>query len=164
MIVILSLNYVNIEYMENNTVFHFIPVLIDLLFVVLLDYVHFDVFGPVNVPSLLESRYYVSFIDNYSRRPIVYFLKSKSKVFSRFKESKNLVENQTCRKIKCLRIENGSELCSTNFEQYCKDHGIKNHKTTPYTPQQNGVVERLNRTLMEKVRSMLSGAGLEKKL
>lgn len=47
-----------------------------------LDYIYFDVFGPVNVPSLSKSRYYVSFIDDYSRRAFVYFLKSKSEVFS----------------------------------------------------------------------------------
>jgi hypothetical protein len=59
----------------------------------LLDYIHSNVFGLVNVPSLLKSRYYLSFIDNYSRKELVYFLKSKSKVLSRFKEFRNLVEN-----------------------------------------------------------------------
>jgi hypothetical protein len=129
----------------------------------LLDYIHSDVFGPVDVPSLSNSRYYVSFIDDYSRRTFVYFLKKKSEVFSRFKEFKSLVENQTGRKIKCLRTDNGGEFCNADFDKFCVDHGIKRHKTTPYTPQQNGVAERMNRSLMEKARSMLGGAGLEQK-
>jgi len=82
-------------------------------------------------------------------------------VFSWFKEFKILVENQTGRKIKCLRMDNGGEFCSIDFERYCKDHGIKRHKTTTYTPHQIEVFERLNRTLMERVRSMLSSASLE---
>ena len=49
------------------------------------------------------------------------------------------------------------------FDRFCKDHGIERHKTTPYTPQKNGVAERMNRTSMERARSMLSGAGLEQK-
>ena len=129
----------------------------------LLDYIHLNLFGRVDVPSLSKSRYYVSFIDDYSRRAFVYFLKSKLEVFSGFKEFKNLVENQTGRKIKCLRIDNGNEFCSDDFERYCKDHGIKRNKTTPYTPQQNGVAKRFNRTVMERAQSMLSSAGLDEK-
>ena len=128
-----------------------------------LDLIHSDVFGPVKVPSISKSVFFVSFIDDYSRRTWIYFLKSKAQVFSRFKEFKALVENQTSKKIKCLRTDNGGEFCSTEFEQFCKEQGIERHKTTPYTPQQNGVVERMNRTLMEKARSMLSGAGLEQR-
>ena len=110
----------------------------------LLDYIHSDVFGPVDVPSLSNSRYYVSFIDDYSRRTFVYFWKNKSKVFSWFKEFKSLVENQTRRKIKCLRTNNGGDFCNVNFDKFCVDHGIKRHKTTTYTPQENRVAERMN--------------------
>jgi hypothetical protein len=70
------------------------------------------------------------------------------------------VENQTDKKIKVLRTDNGGELCGKDFEQFCKQCGIACQNTTPYTPQQNGVVERMNRTLMDKARSMLSGVGL----
>ena len=66
------------------------------------------------------------------------------------------MENQTEKKIKALRTDNGGELCRKEFEEFC----IARQKTTPYTPQQNGVAERMNRTLMEKGRSMLSGTGL----
>jgi transposase InsO family protein len=129
----------------------------------LLDLIHSDVFGPVKVPSISKALYYVSFIDDYSRRTWVYFLRTKSEVFSQFKELKALLENQTSRKIKVLRTDNGGEFCSTEFDKFCKENGIERHKTTPYTPQQNGVAEWMNRTLMERARSMLSGVNLEKK-
>jgi len=82
------------------------------------------VFGPVPVPSLGKSLYYVSFIDDFSRRTWVYFLRHKSEVFSKFKEFKALVENQTNKKIKVLRTDNGGEFCSREFEQFCKQYGI----------------------------------------
>eukprot|EP00253_Pinus_taeda_P029316 PITA_29316 len=106
------------------------------------------------------SVYYVSFIDDFSRNTWIYFLKKKSEVFDRFKEFKALVENQTEKKIKVLRTDNGGEFCGKEFEEFCKKCGIARQKTTPYTPQQNGVAERMNKTLMERARSMLSGAGL----
>lgn len=59
-----------------------------------------------------------------------------------------------------LRTSNGGELCGKEFDQFYKQHGIDQQNTTPYMPQQNGVIERMNRTLLEKARSMLSDAGL----
>jgi hypothetical protein len=59
-----------------------------------------------------------------------------------------------------LRTDNGGEFCENEFEELCKKCGIERQKTTPYTPQENGVAERMNMTLMEKSRSMLSGAEL----
>jgi transposase InsO family protein len=85
-------------------------------------------------------------------------------MFNQFKDFKNLVENHTSNKIKCLRTNNGSEFCFAYFERYYKDHGIKKHKTTPCSLLQNGVSERLNRTLMERVRSMLRNVGLDQNL
>ena len=104
--------------------------------------------------------YYVSFIDDFSRNTWIYFLKKKSEVFDGFKEFKALVENQTEKKIKVLRTDNCGEFCSKEFEEFCKKCGIVRQKTTPYTPQQNGVAERMNKTLMERARSMLSGVRL----
>eukprot|EP00253_Pinus_taeda_P014701 PITA_14701 len=78
----------------------------------------------------------------------------------RLKEFKALVENQTEKKIKVLRIDNGGEFCSKEFEEFCKKCGIARQKNNPYTPQQNGVAERTNKTLMERARSMLSVVGL----
>ena len=86
--------------------------------------IHSDVFGPVPVPSFGKSLYYVSFIDDFSRRTWVYFLRQKYEVFSKFKDFKALVENQTNKKIKVLRIDNGGEFCSREFEKFCKQCGI----------------------------------------
>ena len=82
----------------------------------ILELVHSDVFGPVKVPSLRKSVYYVSFINDFSRNTWIYFLKKKYEVFDRFKEFKALVETQTEKKIKVLRIDNGGEFCSKEFE------------------------------------------------
>ena len=68
------------------------------------------------VPSLGGYRYYVSFIEDYSKMTWIYFLKKKTKVFKRFLEFKSLVENQTDRKIKVLRTDNGGELCGKEFD------------------------------------------------
>jgi hypothetical protein len=77
----------------------------------ILELVHSDVFGPVIVPSLGGSLYYVSFIDDFSRKTWIYFLRMKSEVFEKFKEFKSLVENPTDKKIKVLRTDNGGKLC-----------------------------------------------------
>jgi hypothetical protein len=86
----------------------------------ILELVHSDVFGLVTVPSLGGSLYYVSFIDDFSKKACIYFLRKKSEVFERFREFKDLVENQTEKRIKVLRTENGGELCGKEFDQFCK--------------------------------------------
>ena len=126
----------------------------------LLELIHTDVCGPMNVESIGGSRYFVSFIDDYSRYVTVYMIKNKSEVLSKFKEFVSLMENLTEHRIKVLRSDNGGEYESREFTEYCQSHGIKRETTIPYTPQQNGVVERMNRTLLEAVRSMLHHAGL----
>jgi hypothetical protein len=97
--------------------------------------VHSDVFGPVSVPSLEKSMYYVSFIYDFSRNTWIYFLMKKSEVFDMFKELKALVENQTTKIIKVLRTYNDGELCGNEFEEFCKKFSIERKKTTPYTHQ-----------------------------
>ena len=87
---------------------------------------------------------------------------NKSEVFYKFKVFKALVENQRGHKIKCLKTDNGGEFCSLEFDNYCADNGIRRVNVVPYTPQENGAAERLNRTIMEKAWCMLSNAGLGK--
>jgi hypothetical protein len=86
----------------------------------ILQLVHSDVFGLVLVPSLGKSVYYVSFIDDLSRNTWIYFLRNKFEVFDRFKEFKDLVENQTKKKIKVSRTDNGGEFCGNEFEEFYK--------------------------------------------
>jgi len=76
---------------------------------------------------------------------------------------KTLVENQTGRRVKRLRTDNGLEFCNTEFDKFCEEHGISRKHTCAYTPQQNGVAERVNRTIMKKVRCMLADSGLSQK-
>ncbi|KAL5858125.1 hypothetical protein ACOSQ3_005583 [Xanthoceras sorbifolium] len=127
-----------------------------------LDYIHSDLWGPARVPSKGGARYMLILIDDYSRKVWVYFLKHKNDVFATFKQWKALVEKQTGRKIKRLRTDNGLEFCQGDFNEFCKNEGIVRHLTVRGTPQQNGVAERMNRTLLEKVRCMLSNSGLSK--
>ena len=128
----------------------------------ILDYIHTGVWGPTKTASLGGKHYFVTFVDDFSRRVWVYTLKSKDEVFETFLVWKKMVENQTGRKIKVLRSDNGTEYRNDQFSIFCKKEGISRHFTVRDTPQQNGVAERMNRTLLEKVRCMLSNAGLGK--
>ena len=92
----------------------------------------------------------------------MYTLKSKDEVFETFLVWKKMVENQIGRKIKVLRSDNGTEYRNDQFSYFCKKEGISQHFTVRDTPQQNGVAECMNRTLLEKVRCMLSNVGLGK--
>lgn len=130
-----------------------------------LDYVYSDLWGSPNVPySLSKCQYFISFTDDFSRKVWIYFLRFKSEAFRNFKEWKQMVETQSERKVKKLRTDNGLEFCNREFDSYCKQEGIVRHRTCTYTPQQNGVAERLNRSIMNKVRSMLSESGLGQKI
>ena len=99
--------------------------------------------------------YYDSFIDEYFHKTRIYFLKKKDEVFERFKWFKTLVENLSEKRIKILRSNNGGEFTSSEFNEYCKEVGIKRELTIPYNPQQNGVAERKNRSMMEVAKSMI---------
>jgi len=73
---------------------------------------------------------------------------------------KSLVENETGKRLKCLRSDNGGEYCSKEFDRYCSENGIRREKTVPGTPQENGVSERMNKTIMEHARCMRLHVGL----
>ena len=105
--------------------------------------------GPTSVSSLGGSSYYVTFIDDASRKTWVYPMKHKSDVFSVFQNRKSLVENETNLKLKCFKSDNGGEYCSKEFDNFCTINGIQRMKTPPRTPQENGVSERMNQTIME---------------
>ena len=127
-----------------------------------LELVHTDVWGPATVSSIGGKSYFVTFIDDHSRKVWVYFLRYKSEVFEVFKKWKVMVENETGLKIKKLRSDNGGEYDDTGFKKFCYENGIRLERTVQGTPQQNGVAERMNRTLTERARSMRIHAGLPK--
>ena len=102
--------------------------------------------------SLREYVYCASFIDDYSCQTWIYLLKKKDEEFENFKEFKALVENLSDNRMKTLRSYNGGEFTSGEFNEYCKEDGIKRELTIPYNPQHNGVDERNNRSIMEVVK------------
>ena len=129
----------------------------------LLNIVHTDVCGPMESASLGGSRYFIIFVDDCSRMTYIYFMKNKSEAFRHFKDYKAKVENLLGKKIKILRSDNGGEFCNNEFDVFLRTAGIIHQKSNPYTPEQNGLSERMNRTVVEKARCLLFEAGLEKR-
>jgi transposase InsO family protein len=126
-----------------------------------LEIVHSDVCGPMRTTSIGGSRYFVTFIDDFSRRVWLYTLKTKGECLEKFKEFKALAETQSEHKIKAFRSDNGGEFISKAFQRFLKNHGIERQPSTPYTPEQNGVAERANRTIVEMARSMIHAQRLK---
>ena len=117
-----------------------------------LEVIHSDVCGKIGTRSLGGCEYFITFVDDRTRHVWVYILKHESEVFERFRD---LVEKSSGRHINALRSNNGGEYTSSIFTSYLTKEGIKHELTTPHTPGQNGVAERLNRTLIEGVCTML---------
>jgi len=126
----------------------------------LLDLVHSDIAGPMEVSSKGGARYFVTFIDDKSRWLTVYPLKLKSDCFASFQAFHLCAETATGRKIRQLRSDGGGEYFSTEFNSFLDEHGIQRQTTCAYTPQQNGVAERMNRTLKDLARAMLHHKGI----
>nr|GEZ25172.1 hypothetical protein [Tanacetum cinerariifolium] len=114
-----------------------------------IDYVHSDLWGPSQVESLGGKRYFLYIVDDYSRRVWVYIFRFKHEAFEKFKEWKQLIENQTRRTVKKLRTDNGLEFCNRKFKQVCIESGIARHLTVAGTPQQNGLAERADKSVEE---------------
>ena len=126
----------------------------------ILELIHSDVCGPIKQASVGGARYFATFIDDTSRLVHVYILKTKDEVKSAFLKFKALVERQTGKRIKALRTDNGLEYLGKEFTNELENCGIRREFTTPHTPQQNGVAERMNRTLVEMARCMLIQSNL----
>lgn len=146
-----------------------------------LELIHSDLCGPMEESSLGGAKYFMTFIDDFTRKVFVYFLETKTNVraiFDQFKmmverqsghaiqnvqfSSSKIVSNQPGNVIKILRADNGGEYVNRDLENYLKQSGIRFQTTNPHTPQQNGMAERLNRTIVEKSRCMLFDAELPK--
>ena len=126
-----------------------------------LELVHMDVCGPMQVTSDGGAKYLATFTDDYSRLSEVKPLQQKSDVAAAVRTTIARWETQTGRRLKAVRTDRGTEYVNTELTTYFQDRGITHSTTAPYTPEQNGVAERFNRTLMEKVRPMLFDAKLE---
>ncbi|TYK04890.1 gag/pol protein [Cucumis melo var. makuwa] len=122
--------------------------------------IHSDLCGPMNVKARGGFEYLISFIDDYSRYGYLYLMEHKSEALEKFKEYKAEVVNLLSKKIKILRSDRGGKYMDLRFQNYMIEHGIQSQLSAPGTPQQNGVSERRNRTLLDMVRSMMSYAQL----
>lgn len=121
----------------------------------ILELVHGDLYGPITPPTAAQNRYIFVLIDDHSRYMWSVLLKEKGEAFKKFKIFKACVEQETGVTIKTFRTDRGGEFVSQEFQDFCDTNGIKRHLTAPYSPQQNGVVERRNRTLMGMTRSLM---------
>ena len=116
-----------------------------------LQLVHSDVWGLAPVTSMLGYRFYVIFVDDFTRFTQLFLLKHKSKVFIVFLHFKALVENQFGSTIKILRTDGRGEYTSNHFKSFCLENGIQYQLSCPYSPQQNGVAERNTNKLLRVV-------------
>ncbi|GJU86752.1 ribonuclease H-like domain-containing protein [Tanacetum coccineum] len=121
---------------------------------------HMDLFGLTFVSSLMNKKYCLVVTDDYSRFSWVFFLASKDETSSILKSFITEIENLVHKKVKIIRCDNGTEFKNRVMNEFYEKKGIKREFSVPRTPQQNGVAERRNRTLIKAARTMLADSKL----
>lgn len=117
--------------------------------------VHSDVWGPSPVIGGQNFKYFLLFVDDYTRMTWIYFLQQKSQVFEKFTHFYAMIQTQFKTNIQVLRSDNGGEFVNSQMKNFCQQKGMIHQTTCPYTPEQNGVAERKNRILLEMTRAMM---------
>jgi transposase InsO family protein len=125
-----------------------------------LELLHIDLCGPITPSTAAGNRYFMLIVDDCTRWVAMYVLKTKDQACDAFARFKSEAENQLDAQIKTVRSDRGGEFLSMAFRDVCEKAGIKRQFTAPYSPQQNGVVERRNRTMMEMARSLMNSMGV----
>ncbi|GJU06018.1 putative ribonuclease H-like domain-containing protein [Tanacetum coccineum] len=125
-----------------------------------LQLLHMDLFGPTSVRSLNHKTYCLVITDDFSRFSWVFFLRTKDETSGILKDFIRQIENQLNQKVKTIRCDNGTEFKNKDVIEFCGSKGIKREYSNARTPQQNGVAERKNRTLIEAARTMLADSFL----
>ncbi|GJT66108.1 putative ribonuclease H-like domain-containing protein [Tanacetum coccineum] len=125
-----------------------------------LQLLHIDLFGPTSVRSLNHKTYCLVITDDFSRFSWVFFLRTKDETSGILKDFIRQIENQLNQKVKTIRCDNGTKFKNRDFIEFCGSKGIKREYSNARTPQQNGVAERKNRTLIEAARTMLADSFL----
>ncbi|CAL2239153.1 unnamed protein product [Prunus armeniaca] len=125
-----------------------------------LELIHVDLCGPMKSESIAGNKYFMLLIDDYTRMVWVSFLIYKFDALNYFRKFKSMVDLQSGFRVKCLRSDRGGEFTSCEFNKLCEDEGIQRQLSMAYTPQQNGVVERKNRIVVEMAKAMLHEKGL----
>ena len=126
--------------------------------------IHSDVWGPTEFKSVGRSKYFISFIDNATRRCTIEFMKKKSQTTEKVIQHITYLKTRWDKHPKIFRVDNGTEYLNEELITWCRNHGIELQTTAPYSPEQNGVAERFNRTLMELATAMLIERNLPKSL
>ncbi|GJR16264.1 putative ribonuclease H-like domain-containing protein [Tanacetum coccineum] len=121
---------------------------------------HMDLFGPTFISSLMNKKYCLVVTDDYSRFTWVFFLATKDETSGILKRFITEIENLVDKKVKIIRCDNGTEFKNRVMSEFCEQKGIKREFSIARTPQQNGVAERRNRTLIEAARTMLADSKL----
>jgi transposase InsO family protein len=117
-----------------------------------------DHFGPVAYLSIGGSKYGLIVVDDFSHFTWVFFLQDKSETQGTLKRFPRRAQNEFELKVKKIRSDNGSEFKNLQVEEFLEEEGIKHEFSAPYTPQQNGVVEKKNRTLIDMARTRIQDA------
>ncbi|GJU65101.1 putative ribonuclease H-like domain-containing protein [Tanacetum coccineum] len=125
-----------------------------------LQLLYMDLFGPTSIRSIDHKSYSLVVTDDFSRFSWVFFLGTKDETFYILRDFITFVENQLTKKVKAIRCDNGTEFKNSNLIELCGSKGIKRDYSVARTPQQNGVAERKNRTLIEAARTMLADSKL----
>lgn len=125
-----------------------------------LELVHTDLCGPITPITPGGKSYFMLVVDDHSRYMWLELLARKDEALACFKKFRAVAELELGRRLKALRTDRGGEFNSGAFVVFCSEHGIKHNTTTPYTPQQNGVVERRNQTVVEMARCLLKSMGV----
>jgi hypothetical protein len=120
-----------------------------------LELLHMNLFGPIAYISIGGSKYCLVIVDDYSRFTWVFFLQEKSQTQETLKGFLRRAQNEFGLRIKKIRSDNGTVFKNSQIEGFLEEESIKHEFSSPYTPQQNGVVERKNRTLLNMARAML---------
>ncbi|KAH9794255.1 hypothetical protein KPL71_004834 [Citrus sinensis] len=127
-----------------------------------LELLHIDLFGPSRYASLNGKYYAFVIVDDYSKYTWVLFLANKDDALDAFKVLCKKLQNEKGHGIVCIRSDHGGEFENHAFESFCNNLGIEHQFSSPRTPQQNGVVERKNRSIQEMARTMLNENALPK--
>ncbi|GJY78101.1 putative ribonuclease H-like domain-containing protein, partial [Tanacetum coccineum] len=125
-----------------------------------LQLLHIDLFGPTSVRSINHKTYCQVINDDFSRFSWVFFLRTKDETSGILKDFIRQIENQLNKKVKTIRCDNGTEFKNRDMIEFCGSKGIKREYSNAKTPQQNGVAERKNKTLIEAARTMLADSFL----
>ena len=127
-----------------------------------LQLLHMDLFGPSRIMSFGGNYYALVIVDDFSRYTWTLFITHKSDSFQAFRKLAKVIQNKKNLKIASIRSDHGGEFENKDFELFCDEHGIEHNFSAPRTPQQNGVVERKNRSLEEIARTLLNDTSLPK--